>query len=104
MSYLQGAGAVGIGARARDAAAAAAGGELCPLAGGWRGKAHPRPKIVPSTGPGHAWIREEVDRVEDLCYTCKPKYQKNYENVQLKMRKITQKTNLKLRKLCKTTN
>ena len=29
---------------------------------------------------------------------------KNYVNVQLKMRKITQKTNLKLRKLCKTTN
>ena len=29
---------------------------------------------------------------------------KNYENVQLKMRKITQKTNLKLRNLCKTTN
>ena len=29
---------------------------------------------------------------------------KNYENVQLKMRKITHKTNLKLRKLCKTTN
>ena len=29
---------------------------------------------------------------------------KNYENVQLKMRKFTHKTNLKLRKLCKTTN
>ena len=29
---------------------------------------------------------------------------KNDENMQLKMRNITQKTNLKLRKLCKTTN
>ena len=43
---------------------------------GWRGRAHPRPKTVPSTGPGHAWIREEMERVEDFCYTYKPKYQK----------------------------
>ena len=31
---------------------------------------------MPSTGPGHALIREEMERVEDLCYTCKPKYKK----------------------------
>ena len=26
--------------------------------------------------PRQAWIREEMERVEDFCYTCKPKYQK----------------------------
>ena len=55
---------------------------------------------MPSTGLGHAWIMEEVERVEDLCYTCKTES----ENVHKRMRKITKKTNLKLRKLCKTTN
>ena len=68
---------------------------------GWRGRAHPRPKIIPSTGPGHAWIREEMERIYA---TPANQNTKNYENVKLKMRKITKKTNLKLRKLCKTTN
>ena len=26
--------------------------------------------------PRQAWIREEMEKVEDFCYTCKPKYQK----------------------------
>ena len=42
---------------------------------GWRGTAHPRPEIVSSTGPSHAWIREEMERVDDYYYTCTTKYQ-----------------------------
>ena len=41
------------------------------------------PKTVPSTGPGHAWIREEMERVEDFYYTCKIEY----ENLHKRMRK-----------------
>ena len=43
-------------------------------------------------------------KVEDEFAALEKQNTKNYENVQLKMRKITQKTNLELRKLCKTTN
>ena len=67
MSYLRGAGAVGVGAW--DIAAATAGGELCSTEGGGGGSAHPRPQTVPSMGPGHAWIKEKMERVEDFCYT-----------------------------------
>ena len=30
---------------------------------GWRGRAQLRPKNVSSMGPGHAWVREETERV-----------------------------------------
>ena len=40
---------------------------------------------MPSTGPGHAWIREEMERVEDFYYTCKTKFLKN--NVRMCIRK-----------------
>ena len=43
---------------------------------GWIGRAHPRSETVPSTGPSHAWIREEAERVEDFCYTYTTEYQK----------------------------
>ena len=26
---------------------------------GWRGKAHPRPKTMPSMGPSHTWVLGE---------------------------------------------
>ena len=43
---------------------------------------------MPSMGLGHAWIREEMERVEDFCYTCKTKLKKKKsENVRKRMRK-----------------
>ena len=48
---------------------------------GWRGRSHSRPEIVSSTGPCHSWIREEMERVEDYCYTCTTEYQNLQECV-----------------------
>ena len=31
---------------------------------GRRRRSHPRPEAMPSTSLGHAWIREEMERVE----------------------------------------
>ena len=61
MSYLRGAGAEGTRVGARDAAAPVAGGELCPATGGGEEER--------TRGLDHAWIREEMKRVEDFCYT-----------------------------------
>ena len=51
----------------------------------WGGRAQPRPKTVHSTGPGHAWIREEMERVEDFCYTYKTKFQKKKKKKKVRM-------------------
>ena len=61
MSYLRGAGAVGIRAGARDAAAVAVGGELYPLAGGGeerrtRGLKLCPPWVLAMLGLGKRWI------------------------------------------------
>ena len=105
MSYLRGVGAVGTGAGVGDAAAAetTAGGELCPAAGGGeegrtRGLKLCPPRVLAILRLGKRW------RGWKISATPANKNTNNYENVQLKMRKITKKTNLKLRKLCKTTN
>ena len=42
---------------------------------GWRGRSHPRPETISSTGPCHSWIREEMERVEDNYYTYTIEYQ-----------------------------
>ena len=39
-----------------------------------------------STGLGHAWIREEVERAEDFCYTCKKKFLKKKKEVRMCIR------------------
>ena len=38
-----------------------------------------------STGLGHAWIREEMERVEDFCYTYKTKFQKKKKKKKVRM-------------------
>ena len=68
MLYMSSAGAVETGAGAGDTAAALVGGELCSVARGGE-EVRTRGLTVPSTGPGHAWIKEKVERVEDFYYT-----------------------------------
>ena len=100
MSYLRGTRVVGTEAGAGDAAATAAGGELCSAAGGGKEGRTRGLKLYPPRvlGLGKTWRGWRISTTPTNQNT------KNYENVQLKMRKIIKKTNLKLRKLCKTTN
>ena len=56
------------------------------------------PRVLAMLGLGKRWRGWRISATSEKQNT------KNYENMQLKMRKITQKTNLKLRKLCKTIN
>ena len=71
--YLRGTGAEDRNG-AGDTSLVVVGGELCPVVEGGE-RSHPRPKTVSSTGPCHSWIREEMERVEDYCYTCTTDYQ-----------------------------
>ena len=89
--------------RTGDAIVVAVGGELCPATrGGEEGRTRGLklcpPRVLAKLGLGKRWRGWRISATPVKQNT------KNYENVQLKMRKITHKTNLKLRKLCKTIN
>ena len=86
VSYLRGAGAVGI--RAGDTEAAATGGELCSTAGGGeevstRGLKLCPPWVLAMLGLRKRWRGWRISATPEKQNT------KNYENVQMKMRKCS---------------
>ena len=86
-----------------DAAGAAAGVVLCPTTrGGKEGRTRGL-KLCPSRVLTMLGLGKSR-RGWRIYATPEKQNTKNFENVKLKMRKNTHKTNLKLRKLCKTTN
>ena len=89
MSYLRGAGAVGTGAGAGDVTSDATGGELCPTVRGGeegrtRGLKMSPPWVLAMLGLGKGWREWRISATPENQNT------RNYENVQLKMRKCNQ--------------